>query len=291
MTTTIDSDIDRIITNAQEAVAAEILKDGSLYSVRNADGGYQLLVTPGYERQVAGNAAENGPILIKRSVTVRDADALIDYLAHNTGGAPSGNEDVDHGYRHGPGELEVWADLDRRTIRAILDGGYGYRGHTATLELRHSEEWTEWAQVDGKFFGQVEFAQFVEDHISSIAAPDGGVLLDVVQTLEANTGVRFKSSQLLGNGQRQIAFEETVEAKAGTKGNLTIPTELTLALRPFQGCDAVAVVARFRFRINEGVLRMGVKLAEPSKALEVAFADIVSNVQGLVPVRVNHGVG
>lgn len=62
-------------------------------------------------------------------------------------------------------------------------------------------------------------------------------------------------------------------------------------LRPFQGCEAVAVIARFRFRINDGVLRMGVKLAEPNKALEAAFADIVANIQALVPVRVNHGVG
>lgn len=286
MTHTID--IDSIIRNAQEAVEAEQLDDGKLYGARNSDGDYQLVITPGYIRAVERDEAEGGPVQIKRAVTVRDDDALVDYLAHNTLGDFTG---VDRGYRHGPGDLELWADLDRRNIKAILDGGSGHRAHTATLDLRHSEEWAEWAQVDGKLFGQVEFAQFIEDHISSIAAPDGGVLLDIVQTLEARTDVRFKSSQLLGNGQRQIAFEETLDAKAGAKGDLKIPTELTLALRPFQGCEPVAVIARFRFRINDGVLRMGVKLAEPNKALEAAFADIVANIQALVPVRVNHGVG
>ena len=286
MTHTID--IDAIICNARDSVAAEQLADGELYGARNSDGDYQLVITPGYLRAVEREEAKDGPVQIKRGVTVRDDDALIDYLAHNTLGDRA---DVDRGYRHGPGDLELWADLDRRNIKAILDGGAGHRAHTATLELRHSEEWAEWAHVDGKLFGQVEFAQFIEDHISSIAAPDGGVLLDIVQTLEARTDVRFKSSQLLGNGQRQIAFEETLDAKAGAKGDLKIPTELTLALRPFQGCEPVAVIARFRFRISDGVLRMGVKLAEPNKALEAAFADIVANIQALVPVRVNHGVG
>ena len=121
--------------------------------------------------------------------------------------------------------------------------------------------------------------------------PDGAQLLDIVQTLEASTDVRFKSSQLLSNGQRQLAFEETVDAKAGAKGDLKVPSELILVLRPFQGSESVAIIARFRFRITDGVLRMGVKLNEPEKALEDAFDQIVEAVQAEIPVRVNHGIG
>lgn len=62
-------------------------------------------------------------------------------------------------------------------------------------------------------------------------------------------------------------------------------------LRPFQGSEPVAILARFRYRLDGGQLRLGVKLAEPQKALEVAFNQIVDEVQASVPVRVNHGVG
>lgn len=283
-----DLDISTIIDNAQEAVAPYALDDGTLYAVRDADGGIVLLRTPGYDRGVTQLAAESSPDQIRRSITVRDASSLIDYLDANT---INGGEVVGTDHRHGVGRLELWADIDRRTIKAILDGNDGHRVHTATLELRHSIEWTEWTSIDGKLVDQLAFAQFIEDHLSSIGAPDGAKLLEICQTLEARTKVDFKSSELLANGQRKFKYDETTEAKAGQKGDLTIPAELTLVLRPFQGSEPVAILARFRYRLDGGQLRLGIKLAEPSKALEVAFNQIVDEVQASVPVRVNHGVG
>lgn len=193
--------------------------------------------------------------------------------------------------RHGSGELELWADIDQRRITAILDGNNGLREHTATLQLRLSREWTEWANADGKLLKQAEFAQFLEDHISTIGHPAGGVLLDVAQTLQATTSTQFKQQAILANGQRQFRWEETVEARAGQSGELQIPNELVLVLRPFQGSDPVQITARFRFQIREGVLTLGVKLAEPDLALEAAFAQVISDVQAQVPVHINHGIG
>lgn len=282
-------DIQSIIDNAQQAVAPEELTDGSIYAVRDADGGIVLLPTPTYLDDLECQRLKAAPARIKRSVTVRDADSLIAYLAANTDADDPANIGLEH--HHGAGDLEIWADLDGRRIKAILDGGRGHRQHFATLELRHSREWSEWAGVDGKLVPQVAFAQFIEDHISSIGAPDGGTLLDVVQTLSAKTKVDFKSSSLLANGQRQFEFAETIEAKAGQKGTLAIPTELTLVLRPFQGSEPVALQARFRYRLDDGQLFLGVRLAEPDRALEAAFQQVVDEVQEAAPVRINHGVG
>lgn len=295
----IGSDLQQVITNAQEAVVPHVLEDGAIYAVRNDDGGVELLTTPGYDDAKMREAAADGPVRVARKVTVRDAASLLDYLAENTRLAVEHvTDDLDPnaqivGYFHscGVGNLELWANVDGRRITAILDGGNGNREHTATLELRHSPEWSEWTGIDGKLIQQVNFAQFIEDHISSIGSPDGGTLLDVVQTLTAKNKVDFKSSTLLANGQRQFEFAETIEAKAGQKGQLTVPTELTLVLRPFQGSEPVAITARFRYRLDEGQLFLGVRLAEPQRALEVAFDQIVSEVQQSVPVRVNHGVG
>ena len=87
----------------------------------------------------------------------------------------------------------------------------------------------------------------------------------------------------------QFVYEETVNGQAGAKGDLDIPTELVLVLRPFQGSEPQSIVARFRYRLAEGQLRMGVKLAEPERTLEEAFDRIVDDVQDRVPVHVNHG--
>ncbi len=288
-TTTIDcadlsTDATVIAQLAQQAVLPRQLTDGQLYAIQDADGSTQLLETPGYVRTVEDSRAD-APRRIERAVTVRDADSLIDHLNRNLSSTSR------NGYAHGVGELEVWADLDARKVTAVLDGLDGWRKHTATLALRHSREWSEWTSIDGKLLPQATLAQFIEDHLSSIAEPDGAKLLDVCQTLQATTSVTFKSQTILANGQRQIRYEESVEAKAGQKGDLTIPGELLLALPIFQGGERVAVRARFRFAIRDGVLTLGVKLVEPDLQVEEAFAEVVDDIQGRIEVRINHGVG
>ena len=184
--------------------------------------------------------------------------------------------------------LEVWANR-RDSIRAVLNGGHGWADHTVTLRLAQSTEWAEWAGVDGQMLRQDQFAEFVEDHLSTIAEPDGAQLLDICQTLQAKTDVAFKSQAILASGQRQFRYEETVDAKAGEKGNLTIPTELVLALRPYEGTEPVAVRARFRFQLRDGRLSLGVRLVEPGRVLEAAFDQVVAQVQADLPAPILRG--
>lgn len=283
-----------LAVTAQQAVMPRQIGEG-IFAILNNDGGVEIVETAGYKQRRAHDwnmARADTPEFIHRQVTVSDVDSLVDYLAHNTGDDGHYDGDGVHAeYLHGCGELELWADIDRRTVKAILDGGKGLRKHTATLQLAISREWSEWASIDGKLLKQAEFAQFLEDHISTIGHPAGGILLDVAQTLQATTSTQFKQQAILANGQRQFRWEETVEARAGQSGELQIPNELVLVLRPFQGSDPVQITARFRFQIREGVLTLGVKLAEPDLALEAAFAQVISDVQAQVPVHINHGIG
>lgn len=282
---------------AQQAALPKALDEG-IYAILDADGAVQIVETAGYEQQREHDWAQahsDRPEFIHRAVTLLDVDSFIDYLTANTfENAPE--EEIEHAvgsrFVHANnGHLELWADIDARTIRAILDGYDGLRKHTATLQLKIAREWAEWAHIDGKLLGQVEFAQFIEDHLSTIAQPDGAQLLDICQTLEATKSAVFKQQHILASGQRTFRHEEQIEGKAGVKGDLTIPGELTLVLRPFQGSDPIPITARFRFRPDSEGLRLGVKLAEPDRVLEEAFALIVGDVQGRVPVHVNNGRG
>ncbi|MDN5726085.1 MAG: YfdQ family protein [Propionibacteriales bacterium] len=279
---------------AQQAVLPRKLVDGELYAVLNGDK-TDLVETPGYTDQHEDGRAQ-APRSVMRSVTTEDAASFLAYLEANTTlppateGKDTPQVGIQHRYDH-PGQLEVWASLPSQNIVAHLDGGEGWHHHRATLALRLSREWAEWQAIDGQLLDQVKFAEFIEDHLSTIGDPDGATLLEVCQSLQAKTNVNFKSQQFLANGQRQIQFEETIEAKAGQKGGLKIPAELTLVLRPFQGCEPVAIQARFRFRISEGTLRLGVRMAEPEKALEDAFDGVVGEVGAGVPVPVLYGRG
>lgn len=77
----------------------------------------------------------------------------------------------------------------------------------------------------------------------------------------------------------QFEFSETVAAKAGQKGSVTIPKQLKLALRPYIGGPRVWVIAHFRYRLSGGNLRLGFALERPENILETAFADIVSEIR------------
>ena len=272
---------------AQQAALPRELRDGAIYAILNPEGGIELLETPA-AIQGREDAMGDGPRHIGRSTIVRDTDSLIDVIRENNLYSNAGE------YALGEvGRLEVWADLDRRTVIAIHDGVAGWRKHVTTLELRHSAEWVDWAKIDGQMLGQVEFAEFIEDHLSSIAEPDGAQLLDICQTLQARTNVQFKQQSILANGQRQFQWEEDVEAKAGQKGDLKIPGALMLALRPFQGSEPIAVTARFRFQIATAGLKLGVRLVERARIIEDAFAAIVGEVSEGLPdgVQVRYGQG
>ncbi len=273
---------------AQQAVLPRHLDEG-VYAILNADGGIEIRETDGYRirREHDWERARADTVeFVHRNVTLLNVPSFIDYLARNTRDEP---KDVGEDYLYCSGGLELWADIDARKITAILDGMDGLRKHTATLTLKTSREWDEWLKVDGKLLPQVEFAQFIQDHISTIGEPSGALLVDICETLVGSTDVQWKSQQLDRSGQRQFVYEEVVNGQAGAKHDLKIPTELTLVLRPFQGSEQLLITARFRFRLSGGAVQLGVKLVEPDRVLEDAFDRVVDEVQGLVPVHVNHG--
>ena len=186
--------------------------------------------------------------------------------------------------------MEVWADVDRGTVTATLDGLEGWREHAATLRLQKSREWLEWERIDGKLLKQDEFAEFIEDHLSTIGDPNGALLLEIAQTLSGTVGAKFTGKTLLKDGSRTVHWEEHTEAAAGAKGDLKIPDQLVLVLRPYQGSQPVAVPARFRFRpVQGGGILIGVKMNEPDRLLEDTFNMVVDDVRQNVPVAVLNG--
>lgn len=273
---------------AQQAVLPRQLDEG-VYAILNPNGGIDVVETDGYriQREHDWERTRADTVeFVHRQVTLLNVPSFIDYLARNTREEPN---DVGEDYLYCSGGLELWADIDARKVTAVLDGMDGLRKHTATLALKTSREWGEWIGIDGKLMPQVEFAQFIQDHISTIGEPAGALLVDICETLVGSTDVQWKSQQLDRSGQRKFVYEEVVNGQAGAKGDLSIPTELTLVLRPFQGSEQLLITARFRFRLAGGAVQLGVKLVEPERVLEDAFNQVVDEVQDQVPVHVNHG--
>lgn len=249
---------------ANQAGRVQKLEPGELYSV----------LGPGGESVIVDT--DHWDLIPRRNTSwplVRDAAALIDYVAAYPNAGP----------------LEAYADLDNHRFVVIIDGHDSWRGHRVTLQLATSPEWRAWTEISGKFLGQVEFAEFLEDHISSIAEPDGAALLDIVNTLVGTSSVTWTGGENTRDGSKRLAFAETVEARAGHKGDIELPSTLTLGLRPFMGSDRFSVKAMLRFRMANGELHLAVKLLEPDTVLEAAFGDVRAALADGLPYPIMSG--
>jgi uncharacterized protein YfdQ (DUF2303 family) len=197
--------------------------------------------------------------------------------------------------KHADGDFaEVYANVDNDLIVAVLDAHGsttpGWRDHRLTYGLRRTREWQTWANVSGKLLSQVEFAELLEANLHSIAQPDAAELLELAQTFTAKTEVNFKSGNLLASGARELTYSEDVEASGGrgTK-KIEIPKEITLAIAPYEGSSLAAVTARFRYRISEGTLRLGVVLDGMDEVVAEAFNEVVEHVEARIGATVMRG--
>lgn len=258
-------------TDTQAAVNAGIIaakpsrlgEDSTLFAVNLTNGGVEVIDTRDHDKKYADR-----PDRKTGEFKVGDAPSLIAYvLRHETPGT------------------ELWADLERRSILAILDGNGvepGHSQHAARLVLNHTPEWKAWSALNRKPQTQAQFAEHIEDNLDSIAEPTGGDLLDLVTTLKVAKSAEFDSATRLSTGEVQFGYHETQTASAGKKGELTIPETFTLGIAPFQGSPTYKVGVRLRYRMSEGNLTLTYVLDQPEKILEHAFQDVLTDVTDAV---------
>jgi uncharacterized protein YfdQ (DUF2303 family) len=171
-------------------------------------------------------------------------------------------------------------------VRDALDAVPHWGEHRAKMTLSPTESWTRWMASDGKQKSQVDFAEFIEDNLQDIAVPAGAVIKELSLSLSATRSATFSSSVRLSNGSTAMNYEDTVEGRVGAKGAVAIPETFTLGLIPYEGCAKYEVTARFRYRIEQGVLRVWYALHRPDEIRRDAFVETISVVQDALKMPV-----
>ncbi|GGJ81772.1 hypothetical protein GCM10011583_11510 [Streptomyces camponoticapitis] len=258
-----------VIDVAQAAVAPKALEPGKVHVVALGRGEY---------RQIDLTGPEHTGVPARKSGTsiVRDVDSFVAYFE-----------------KHGDDDSEVYADVEQRTITAVLDAhsaeGARWGRHRLQLQLRHTPAWLAWTKVDNQLMPQKDFAEFIEDNLLDLVEPSAATMLELAESFEATTSAAFQSSQRLDNGQRRFSYTEEISAKAGHKGDIVIPATLRLGLRPFEGSEPYSVNARFKYSLAKEELKLGVKLDRPGDVLAAAFSDIRTLIDSDVPMAVLNG--
>ena len=219
--------------------------------------------TRGLER-VSTDVLNDKPFRKTGSVTVLDPESFNALLAAN---AMVGHTTV-----------YVDPDANNPAVVAVINGnglgGEGFGDFRVSIGFRQTPQWIKWKAIDGKLLPQTEFAEFVEDNLEDIATPDGAQVMEIVTYLQATRSVDFKSGIRLSNGQVQFTNIESVDATVGV-GNIAVPDLFELGLSPIFGVQPFKIPARFRYRIEDRKLKLGIKL----QRVETIMAQIIKEIE------------
>jgi len=194
----------------------------------------------------------------------------------------------------GPGTaIYVDRNPEKPAVEAVLNGhdkgAAGWGDFRCRIVFRPTPQWTKWRAIDGKLIGQTDFAEFVEDNLDDIADPAGARMLEIVTQFQATRAASFRRAIQLSSGEVQFENTENLEAKVGA-GHIEVPTTLTLSLAPLFGCPKYAVPARFRWRLTEGKLSLGIKLQRVEDLMRDVLNDVVGAIERSANISVLEGI-
>lgn len=177
----------------------------------------------------------------------------------------------------------LYADPDSYTITAVFNDQQGdapgWRDFRAVFKAEPTRELAEWLKHDREPLEQEAFAVFIEDNIADVIEPSGADLLQIALTLQAKVDVNFSSARRLDNGQVQLQYTETIDARAGS-GAIEIPREFKLGMRLFRNAEPWKLKARFKYRLSAGKVKFWYELDRVQTILDEAFASYVAAVAG-----------
>ncbi|WP_280300666.1 DUF2303 family protein, partial [Nocardia abscessus] len=120
--------------------------------------------------------------------------------------------------------------------------------------------------------------------------PSAAYMLELAQSFQATKNVQSESGTRVSTGEVPFRYREDIDAKAGRAGDLSIPETFRLSLPIWRGTDTQDFVAKLRYRLSEGDLRLGVKLPSLEDRITGAFAELVTAVEDSVDPQDNHTV-
>jgi len=200
--------------------------------------------------------------------------------------------------KHGDANSEVYGDVRTSTVTAVLNAPRGvtdpYRpewgDHRLVLQLEHSTAWTAWRDLDGQLIGQEMFAEHLESRSPDLVEPDAATMLELAQSFQATKGVQFESGSSLASGQKRLQYLESVEGRAGNRGQIDIPQQIRIRVQVWRGVAiAVPMTARFRYRIAREGLRLAFVLDQVDDVLDAAWSSLLGELTDTLPVPVLAG--
>lgn len=147
------------------------------------------------------------------------------------------------------------AALANTTITAFLDyheasngvaAAPGRNRHKVTLTAPYDADYARWKKIFGMQVPQLELGEFLEEMLHTIAHPEGGALMDTINTISINRSVAVRSAVNTRSGTIKLTFDESDAA------DVELPREIKLVMPVFAGTEPVEITAKIRYRLPPG---------------------------------------
>ena len=177
---------------------------------------------------------------------------------------------------------QAFADSEKSEITAVFDavqsgdGFYdrkaGWGQFRAVIGFAESRKLKEWKRTL-EWMNQLEFANFIEDHLEDVLTPSGQDLMTIVTDLEASSTGGFKGKVNLDNGSVRLSYQDDVET------TVEVPRNLTLGIPLFEHGDRYKLGARLCFVIQAGAVKFRLLFTNLADAKEQEFERIVQEIE------------
>ena len=268
-------------TAVQQLLDAGAISTTELYADSTTADAVLAVVPTDYQLKVADltnlRASAPAPRRTTGTATVTDTASFLAYFG-----------------KHSTEDSEVFGDVTNSTVVAILNAPGedvpAWGDHRVVLQLKHSAAWQAWISQNGLWLSQTDFAEHLEDRTPDLVQPDASTMLELAQSFQATTGVQFESGSQLHSGQRRFTYLETVEGKAGNRGQIDIPTSIKIMVPVWRGVDIVVpMTARFRFRTGQQGLKLGFVLDRLDDVLDAAWESLLAELTATITIPVLSG--
>lgn len=211
---------------------------------------------------------------------------------------------VEYTKRHAGASTVTWCDFNPQTFelafRTVFDDHAkdlpGWRNHTAGFLPDMSVEWKAWKGKNSvmgqspKPFGQLEFAEWIENHADEITAALPGIdglptslqMLTMATEFQANEERVLKSTVRLNSGGVRLTY--IADPDKGTTEEMRLFERFGLGIPVFHDGASFPIQCRLRYRANSGKVVFYYEMMRPDLVHKAAALKLIDEVRTSVGV-------
>lgn len=209
------------------------------------------------------------PMRKKGDVRVIDPDSFAEYFDN-----------------HADESTLLTASEQNLTIEAVIDHHGknipGWCDHILTMKLQRSKDWDKWVRHDGQVMSQTAFADFIEEMDYTIVEPSAASIIEIVTKIRLVCDKKFESKVNRTDGSVTFSYSDEIKQESG---QLKMPTQMIVNMKPFKGAAAADVLVRIRYRLENASIRFVYQMVRPDAIVEEAFESVVANVEKLTGAK------